>query len=137
MSRPSTGAWLVGSRLRLHHVYYLLAAFDLLTARKRFQELASAVRLDLARTVPRDESAPLVAAFEEIDPAMERMVAEAGLIFARFRAGQPERAGEHMAAMDQEYAKLNATLARLGRLVRGFSPARGRIAPAPNPASRR
>ncbi len=182
MSRPSTGGWLVGSRLRLHHVYYLLAAFDLLTvclslflfnsvtgtysdsvavnlvwarrlndysrlselaaevnapgndvfdsrdveaessrlslARARFETLASAVRLDLERGVPRDEGVPLLSAFEEIAPTLERMVAEAGLIFARFRDGQPEKAGEHMAAMDQEYAKLNATLARLGRLVR-------------------
>jgi signal transduction histidine kinase len=182
MSTHSSGGWLAGTRLRLHHVYYLLAAFDLLTvclglflinrvieiydesvavnlvwaerlndfsrlgelaagvnapgndvfdsrdveaesarlaqAVEAYGTRAAAVRRDLERDLTAPERAALLGAFEHAEPAMRQMVAEARQIFDRFRAGEPERAGEHMAAMDQEFAKVNAALARAGRLVR-------------------
>ncbi len=184
---PSTPEAPPRSRLRLHQVYYLLAAFDLLTvtlglfvinkvteiyidavdvsevwadrlndysdlselavkvnapgndvfdtrdvekesarlavAKAEFDLKAAAVRDDLLGNVGEPHRGALISAFAEIAPAVETMVGEAQLIFSHFREGRPERAGERMAAMDQDYAEVNATLARLGRLVRDIQKA--------------
>jgi signal transduction histidine kinase len=50
--------------------------------------------------------------------AMRDMAAEADLIFAHFRQGQTDRAGERMATMDRKYARLIAELAGLSGQVR-------------------
>ncbi len=181
---PQPGGWPSRSRLRLHHVYYLLAAFDLLTVslglfvinrvagiyadsvavnqvwagrlndysrlgelatevnapgndvfdsrdveaeaarlgetKARFDQAAAAIERDLMDNVPAQELRGLLQVFNEIATAMERMVGEARQIFADLRDGRPDTAGEHMAAMDQEFAGVNAILARLGRLVRAI-----------------
>ena len=181
-SRPrAQGA---GSRSRFHHIYYVLAAFDLLTvslglylinrittiytdsvalnqvwadrlsdysdlsqlaaavnapgndvfdsrnvddeskrlrdALVEFNVQAMAAREDLVNNVEDKKSQLLLGAFEAIDGAMDDMVAEANLIFSYFRNNEPERAGERMAEMDRDYAKVNATLAELGRRVRAI-----------------
>ena len=169
-----------GGRLRWHHIYYLLAAFDvatvsftllltheilnihrssveenqLWTARSvRFGDLAQLsssvnapgndifaskdatressrleaamseykdavvmVRSELEGQVEENLAAPLTAALDRSQFAMQAMANEARAIFRHFD-DEPIVAGQHMAAMDQRYAEVRAALDVLHREV--------------------
>jgi predicted signal transduction protein with EAL and GGDEF domain len=81
-----------------------LAAFDLALAQ---------CRSDLAASVDPVVAAPIAGRLDETALAMQRMLAEAELIFSYFSVGRAEQAGERMATMDRKYFTLNSTLAAL------------------------
>ena len=83
-----------------------------------FEERLGAGRADLTATVPESQARPLLRALDGVSRAMRDMAAEADLIFAYFRQGQTDRAGERMATMDRKYARLIAELAGLSGQVR-------------------
>lgn len=71
-----------------------------------FQARVTALRNDLLGNVSSAEAAPLLGGMDEIQRAMDEMVAEARLIFAHFDSGHSGQAGERMATMDRRYAGL-------------------------------
>ena len=86
-----------------------------------FNALFDAARSEIARNIGASEALPLLEAFDDIQKAMQDMVAEAELIFTFFGAKQPDRAGERMATMDRKYANVNRALARLSGAVRSIT----------------
>jgi signal transduction histidine kinase len=91
---------------RLHEA---LAVFE-----SSFQD----VRSDLISNVDESQSAALLKACDAVAEAMAELVAEAQGIFDYFRGGLPDQAGERMAEMDRNYAKVNSALSELGSQVR-------------------
>ena len=85
-----------------------------------FTKRSEAVREDLFRNTDAAQAAELLASFGAIDDAVEEMVADADLIFSHFRRNEPEQAGQQMAEMDRNFARVNAALAQLGRQVRAI-----------------
>ncbi len=83
-----------------------------------FTSRAEAVREDLVRNSDAARAAELLATFGAIDAAVEEMTGEASLIFSYFRRNEPELAGQRMAEMDRDFARVGAALADLGRQVR-------------------
>jgi PAS domain S-box-containing protein len=62
----------------------------------------------------------LVGDLHLIEQAVEEMVAEASIIFDHFRGGNPQLAGERMANMDREYARVNQAFARMDTHIRNI-----------------
>src|SRR4030095_249372 len=75
-------------------------------------------RAEVARNATPDEAVLLLANFDEIQDAMQEMIAEAGLIFRYLDAGSAGEAAQRMATMDRKYAGLNQALSRLFGSVR-------------------
>src|SRR4051794_28161543 len=72
-----------------------------------FDQELEAARADLTTAGPEPEARRLLASLDVVAEAMRSMVAEANLIFAYFRQGEAERAGERMATMDRKYARVS------------------------------
>jgi len=83
-------------------------------ALRAFEERLGLLRAQLHRTVPDDEAARLHECMNEVEQAMDEMVAETRLIFSYFAGGQNVEAGQRMATMDRRYARLLAALRELG-----------------------
>jgi signal transduction histidine kinase/CheY-like chemotaxis protein len=79
-----------------------------------------ATRAEAARNAAPGEAVLLLANFDEIQDAMQEMVAEAGLIFRYLDAGLAGQAGQRMATMDRKYARVTQALSRLFGSVRGI-----------------
>jgi signal transduction histidine kinase len=91
--------------------------------RQEFDRQLAAARADLTPHLPPATAAPLLTDLDAAQTAMQEMTTEAELIFAAFTRNQPDKAGEHMAAMDRKYEKLNTALGRLSQRVRGIQQA--------------
>jgi signal transduction histidine kinase/CheY-like chemotaxis protein len=83
-----------------------------------FDEQLNAARAELVAAVPEEQARPLLRGLDTVAQAMRDMTAEADLIFAYFRQGETDKAGERMATMDRKYARVSAELAALGEQVR-------------------
>jgi signal transduction histidine kinase/DNA-binding response OmpR family regulator len=83
-----------------------------------FNEQLNAARAELVAAVPEEQARPLLRGLDTVAQAMRDMTAEADLIFAYFRQGETDKAGERMATMDRKYARVSAELAALGEQVR-------------------
>ncbi|HVQ39076.1 MAG TPA: PAS domain S-box protein, partial [Pyrinomonadaceae bacterium] len=77
-----------------------------------FKQAFSQARSSLLNDNALGETSVLRAQMANLDGAMQAMVGESNLIFAHFEA-QPQRAGEHMAAMDQKFGKVNEIITAL------------------------
>jgi PAS domain S-box-containing protein len=84
----------------------------------RFHERLQAVRSDTKLNVLPATQEGLLPQMDAVRAAMDRMVAEAREVFTSFKADLSARAGEHMAAMDREFAGLNTALVNLRSIVR-------------------
>lgn len=79
-----------------------------------FEERLGRLRTELHRSVADAEGARLHECMNEVEQAMDGMVAETRLIFSYFAGGQNVEAGQRMATMDRKYARLLAALRELG-----------------------
>ena len=83
-----------------------------------FNVQLDAVRAEVARNATPGEAVMLLSNFDEIQEAMQEMIAESGLIFSYLEAGLAGEAGQRMATMDRKYARVNQALSRLFGSVR-------------------
>jgi diguanylate cyclase (GGDEF)-like protein/PAS domain S-box-containing protein len=90
------------------------------TAIARFQTVAKQVRDDLNTHDILSEHAELLNGLDQVGLALDSMVAEAQQIFAFFRQGHADQAGQRMATMDRKYAEVNAAFARLEARIRAL-----------------
>jgi PAS domain S-box-containing protein len=86
-------------------------------ALKSFYEAIDDARDNLNRNVEPEEREILFGDLAEILTETEGMKAEASLIFSYFNKGETRKAGERMATMDRQYAKVNVALSKLNRHV--------------------
>jgi signal transduction histidine kinase/CheY-like chemotaxis protein len=77
-----------------------------------------ATRAEVARNAAPGEAVLLLANFDEIQGAMQEMIAESGLIFRYLDAGLAAQAAQRMATMDRKYARVNQAVSRLFGSVR-------------------
>lgn len=84
-------------------------------ARRRFEEACAAAVADLRAHDDPELAAPILTGLERTAATMQGMVSDAEAIFASFRQGRPDTAGERMAQMDRTYADVRAALDGLAR----------------------
>jgi len=91
----------------------LKEASELKRAREGFDHLMSTVTKDLEERVKPLERSTLIQDLEQIKENSRRMVGEAEQVFFSVTKGEMSPAARKMAAMDGEYAKLNAAFSLL------------------------
>jgi signal transduction histidine kinase len=78
-----------------------------------FGEEVAAARTDLQRNVTAGQAADLLDPLDVVSTTMAAQVAEGEQVFAFFDRAEFDRAGECMARMDRQHARLNTALGRL------------------------
>jgi PAS domain S-box-containing protein len=86
-------------------------------ALKSFYEAVDSTRDNLNSNVAPEERETLLGDIKEIVAEVDGMKDEAYLIFSYFNKSETRKAGERMATMDRQYAKVNVALAKLNRHV--------------------
>ena len=84
----------------------------------RFNERLQTVRAESNSNVPPETLKGLLPRMDAVRAAMDRMVMDAQGVFTSFKGSLSKEAGEHMAAMDREFAGLNTALVGLRSIVR-------------------
>ncbi|MCI0365492.1 MAG: HAMP domain-containing histidine kinase [Phycisphaerales bacterium] len=90
----------------------------LLVGHETFEQRVEALRQELVEDVEPALRNPLLELFDAVDKSMDQMVGEAQQVMHQLDLGDPDRAGERMAAMDHKYVQLVGQLGKLGLLVR-------------------
>jgi methyl-accepting chemotaxis protein len=83
-----------------------------------FRALFKKITDEIEHNVAANDKAKLMQHLDAIESALAGMVGEAEKIFNFFTHGQPDKAGERMAAMDREYASVNRAFAALEEQIR-------------------
>ncbi|MEQ1880715.1 MAG: ATP-binding protein [Burkholderiales bacterium] len=89
----------------------------MLKARAVFDERIQVARTEIAEEPDIEQRDAVLASMDRVAEDMNKMSAEAELIFSFFAQGKAEAAGSRMATMDRKYAQLNSAFARLSGQV--------------------
>ncbi len=89
-------------------------------ARQSYEGHFAELRADIVLGATPKQAQDLNLRLDSVEVAMSAMLAEAEQIFAFFRTGQAESAGQRMASMDRRFADLSTAIAVTARAVRAI-----------------